>query len=102
MVHITNNCTLQTLCRDPHKVCNEEGKLLSLPLNRVLREPATGQIYDVVAGTFFLCAAPPDSQNFESLSDEQLRHYSDVYAVPERFRHSNGRLLVFEKGDEET
>ena len=78
-------------------ICNEEGKLMNLPLNRVLREPSSGQIYDVVAGTFFLCAAPPDSQNFESLTEEQIHHYSGVYAVPEAFCHSHGRLLVFER-----
>ena len=81
-------------------ICNEEGKLLNLPLNRALREPSSGQIYDVVAGIFFLCAAPPDSQNFESLTEEQIRRYSEIYAVPEVFCCSRGRLLVFE-GEEE-
>lgn len=46
-------------------VCNDDGKLLGLPLNRALREPETGRIYDVVAGVFFLCAAPPDSDHFD-------------------------------------
>ena len=81
-------------------ICNEEGKLINLPLNRALREPNSGQIYDVVAGTFFLCAAPPDSQNFESLTEEQICHYSEVYAVPEMFRYSHGRFLVFEREEE--
>ena len=49
-------------------ICNDEGKLLGLPPNRVLRHPETGEIYDVVVGTFFLCAAPADSENFESLT----------------------------------
>lgn len=40
-------------------ICNDEGKLRSLPLNRALRLE-NGQVYDVVAGTFFLCGAPPD------------------------------------------
>ena len=44
-------------------ICHEEGKLLSLPLNRALRSPDTGEIYDIIAGDFFLCAAPPDSEN---------------------------------------
>ena len=37
-------------------ICNDEGKLLNLPLNRALRD-SNGAIYDIVAGTFFLCAA---------------------------------------------
>ena len=36
-------------------VCNEAGKLLNLPLNRALRD-GRGDVYDVIAGTFFLCA----------------------------------------------
>ena len=40
-------------------ICNEEGKLLGLPPNRVLRDDK-GRIYDVICGTFFLCAAPTD------------------------------------------
>lgn len=38
-------------------VCNDEGKLLGLPLNRVLRQ-STGKIYDVVAGTFLSLPGP--------------------------------------------
>ena len=57
-------------------VCNDEGKLLGLPLNRCLRLGENGAIYDVIAGTFFLCAAPPDSEHFESLTEEQLARYT--------------------------
>ena len=52
-------------------ICNEEGKLMELPFNRVLRDE-DGDIYDVVAGTFFLCSAPPDSDSFENLSEELI------------------------------
>ena len=45
-------------------ICNEEGKLRNLPWNRALRNEA-GQIYDIVAGTCFLCAAPPGEDSFE-------------------------------------
>ena len=65
-------------------ICNEEGKLLGLPLNRSLRDEA-GQVYDIVAGTFFLCAAPPDSEHFESLPEEQLTHYQELFRSPELF-----------------
>ena len=56
-------------------ICNDEGKLLGLPWNRVVG-------YDIIAGTFFLCDAPPDSENFESLTDEQLRLYSYLLTSP--------------------
>ena len=61
-------------------ICNDEGKLLNLPLNRALRD-SNGAIYDIVAGTFFLCAAPVDSDRFESLTDEQARALCDAGAV---------------------
>ena len=34
-------------------ICNEDGKLDGLPLNRALRD-ADGDIYDIVAGNFFI------------------------------------------------
>ena len=65
-------------------ICNEEGKLLGLPLNRALRDES-GEIYDIVCGTFFLCSAPPDEENFSSLSDEQIQYYTKLYQHPELF-----------------
>ena len=66
-------------------ICNEEGKLLGLPLNRALHHPETGEIYDIIAGTFFLCAAPPESEDFESLTEEQMERYMEYYQTPEFF-----------------
>ena len=66
-------------------ICHEEGKLLGLPLNRCLRLEETGEIYDIIAGTFFLCAAPPDSDYFQSLSPEQIQRYTKRFQYPEYF-----------------
>ena len=63
-------------------VCNEEGKLKRLPLNRALLD-IDGNIIDIVAGTFFLCSAPSDSENFESLSDEQIERYKKRFEALE-------------------
>lgn len=60
-------------------VCNEEGKLLGLPPNRFLCHPDTGLPYDYICGTFFLCSAPPDSEEFCSLSEEQMNEYKRMY-----------------------
>ena len=65
-------------------ICNDEGKLLNLPLNRALRD-SNGAIYDIVAGTFFLCAAPTDKDNFASLTEEQVQTCLKRFAVPEQF-----------------
>ena len=65
-------------------VCNDEGKISGLPFNRALRDDA-GEIYDVIAGTFFLCQAPADSESFESLNDEQIKQYKEKYRYPELY-----------------
>ena len=66
-------------------ICHEEGKLLGFPLNRALRHPDSHEIYDVIAGTFFLCGAPPESEHFESLTEEQMERYAKRFAPIELF-----------------
>lgn len=63
-------------------ICNDDGKLLRLPLNRALFD-GNGDIYDIIAGTFFICAAPSDSDNFASLTDEQIEKYKKRFAAME-------------------
>ena len=75
-------------------ICHEEGKLLPLPLNRALRSPDTGEIYDIIAGDFFLCAAPPNSENFESLTDDQLLRYARIFRTPEMFLSGPGGSIM--------
>ena len=65
-------------------ICNDKGKLLGLPLNRVLRLD-NGEVYDVIAGAIFLCAAPPDSDRFASLTEEQIAHYTEQFRAIEHF-----------------
>ena len=74
-------------------MCNEEGKLLGLPLNRALRDDE-GNVYDIISGTFFLCAAPPDSNHFAGLTDQQAKMYMEWFAVPEMFLNVDGALFV--------
>ena len=78
--------------RDAALICNEEGKLLELPLNRALRDE-DGEIYDAIAGTFFICGAPTDSENFTSLTDEQVAYWLRRFAKPEFFVSVNGKLI---------
>ncbi len=59
-------------------ICNDDGKLINLPLNRALYDK-DGKLFDIVAGTFFLCRAPADSENFESLTDEQIKIYEEKF-----------------------
>lgn len=65
-------------------VCNEEGKINGLPLNRaVYADPDRGEMLDIIAGTFFICDC--SGENFGSLSSEQLRRYTELFKYPERF-----------------
>ena len=73
-------------------ICNDEGKLLGLPLNLGLRDEE-GRIYDIVAGTFFLCGAPEDSDSFGSLTDGAMQAFKQRFAVPELFLNINGTLV---------
>lgn len=56
-------------------ICNEEGKLMGLLLNRPLFDDE-GNLVDLIVGTFFLCHAPATEENFQSLPE----HYIDQYA----------------------
>lgn len=47
-------------------VCNEEGKVLNLPVNKLVVD-GTGRTFDVIVGTFFLTLAPRGSERFMTL-----------------------------------
>ena len=72
-------------------VCNEEGKLDGLPLNRALRDE-DGYIYDVIAGTFLVVGLTED--NFGSLSDELAERYLECFRQPEVFLQEGERIIV--------
>ena len=74
-------------------ICNEEGKLLNLPLNRALRDDE-GNVYDIISGTFFVCAAPPDSDRFEGLTDQQVKTFMERFDMPEMFLNVGSELFV--------
>ena len=74
-------------------ICNEEAKLTNLPPSRALRDE-DGNVYDIICGTFFLCAAPPDSENFESLTEEQMERYTKRFQHPEVFLRVNGEIVA--------
>lgn len=72
-------------------ICNEEGKLEGLPLNRALRDE-DGHVYDIIAGTFLIAGLSED--NFCSLDDAQLEKFSTLYKNPELFMRFGSRTLV--------
>lgn len=74
-------------------VCNDEGKFMGLPLNRAIRDER-GQVADIIAGDFFLCRAPVESENFESLTKEQVEKYKKRFQNPERFLKAGNEIVV--------
>ena len=75
-------------------VCNDEGKLQNLPLNRAVRDPDTGAVLDIIAGTFFICGLSED--DFVSLNKEQIERYSNVFRHPEMFLQSDDQLVILQ------
>lgn len=75
-------------------VCNEEGKLTGLPLNRKLED------YDIIAGTFFICGLTED--DFGSLSPDLLEKYKERFAQPEMFMRLGGRIIAMPMESEKT
>ena len=60
-------------------ICNDEGKLLGLPPNRALYDETSGNVYDVIVGTFFICGAPVGAEDFTSLTDEAGKIQETVF-----------------------
>lgn len=73
-------------------VCNEEGMLLGLAPNRGLLDES-GVLYDIICGTFFLCGAPSDSENFSSLTPEQVAELERRFHTPEMFIGMEGHIV---------
>ena len=63
-------------------VCNEEGKLNRMELNRALYTE-DGEMFDIVAGPMFVCGL--GEEDFASLQGELLEKYLDKYKHPEVF-----------------
>ena len=72
-------------------VCNDEGKLIGLELNRGLRDEH-GEIYDIMAGTFLVVGLSEDS--FTSLTPEQVQKYTEHFKQPEQFISLNGQIIA--------
>ena len=78
-------------------ICNDEGKLMGLPLNRALRDE-DGQMYDAVAGDFLVVGL--GEEDFASLTPELAQKYEQLFHQPEAFLKLGNRLLVLPVPDE--
>lgn len=67
-------------------VCNEEGKLIGLPLNRKIED------HDIIAGTFMICGL--GEEDFCSLSPELAEKYKKKFAEPEMFMKMGNKIVA--------
>ena len=70
-------------------ICGEEAKLEGKPLNRALRDEK-GEIYDIVAGKFFICGL--GEEDFASLPKELQKKYEDKFRQPEAFLKMGSKI----------
>lgn len=78
-------------------ICNEEGKLLNLQMNRALYD--NGSVYDVIAGDFLVVGM--GVEDFCSLTDEQIERYEKRFHQPEMFLWIDRRIVALPMSDEE-
>lgn len=78
-------------------ICNEEGKINGLELNRALRDES-GRIYDILAGTFLVVGL--GDEDFTSPTPDHLEKYRKLFEYPEVFLSANGEILAIQIGDE--
>ncbi len=74
-------------------ICNDEGKLNGLPLNRALLD-RDGKVSDIIAGNMIICRAPRGSEDFASLTPGQVRKYMNRFRRPEIFMNVSKGILV--------
>lgn len=80
------------LNRDPVVVvCNENGKILELELNRALKNDS-GKIVDVLVGTFIICGK--GEENFCSLTPDMADKYKKMFYYPDMFIPTDKGLAV--------
>lgn len=79
-------------------ICNDEGKLLNLDLNRALYDN-DGDVYDAVVGNFLVVGM--GVEDFCSLTDEQIERYEERFHQPEMFLQIGRHTMVLPLADEE-
>ena len=79
-------------------VCCESGKLDGLPLNRTLRD-ADGDIYDIVAGNFFIVGL--GESDFTDLPHELAERFAEQFRQPEIFIHVDDKIVAAPMPDEQ-
>ena len=51
-----------------------------------------GQLLDIIAGDFFICYAPIDSETWLDLPPDLEKKYMEKFDLPEQFFRENGEI----------
>lgn len=78
-------------------ICNEEGKLNRLPLNRALYSES-GEMIDIIAGPMFVCSL--GEEDFISIRGEMLEKYLEKFQHPETFLKIGSDILAIKLPEE--
>lgn len=72
-------------------ICNEESKLIGLPLNRALYND-NGRMYDIVAGNFLIVGL--GEEDFTDLSPDLMKKFTEQFKHPEKFARIAGEIIA--------
>lgn len=65
-------------------ICDEEGKCKMQTKNRAILDEETGELRDIICGTFVISGVPAgDQEGLVSLTQEQLQKYCGLFRQPE-------------------
>lgn len=65
-------------------ICNEEGKMRGMEANRAIYDE-NGQVQEIIAGPFFICYAPIESERFLSMPPDLEEKMKKKFDYPEQF-----------------
>lgn len=75
-------------------ICNEEGKIDGLPLNRAICDE-NGNMTDIIAGKFIIAGL--SEENFKSLDKDLAEKYNQQFLHPETIIDVDGRITVIKE-----
>lgn len=75
-------------------VCNDEGKLLGLPLNRAVYND-NGQLVDIISGNFFIVGL--EGEDFTDLPEHLMQKYMEQFRQPEKFLNLDGQIVILKQ-----
>ena len=74
-------------------ICDDEGKMKRRQMNRAIQDE-NGKIQDIIAGPFFICYAPIESEKFQSLPKDLEQKFLKKFELPEMFFQGKDGLFA--------